>query len=57
MMVFCRRVLIALARADSGLIRTERALLAGAGVMGLLIVLFLLGVDILGWFGAEPAAE
>ena len=59
MTVFCRRamrVLIDLARAESGLIRVERALLAGTVIMVLLIVLFLLGVDILGWFGVEPPA-
>ncbi len=48
--------LLALVRAEDGLVRTERALLAGTAVMTLLIVLFLLGVDILGWFGVEPPA-
>ena len=50
--------LIDLARAESGLVRVERALLAGTAILALLMVLFLLGVDILGWFGvAPPAAE
>ena len=48
------RMLIDLVRKDDGLVRTERALLAGTFAMGLLIVLLLLGVDIAGWFGIEP---
>ena len=50
------RMLIDLVREEDGLVRTERALLAGTFVMGLLIVLLLLGVDIAGWFGVEPPA-
>ena len=50
------RILVDLVRQEDGLVRTERALLAGAFVMGLLIVLLLLGVDIAGWFGIEPPA-
>lgn len=47
--------LVGLVRTESGLVRTERALLAGTAIMVLLIALFLLGVDILGWFGVEPS--
>ena len=50
------RVLIYLGREESGLVRAERALLAGTAILFLCIVLFLLGVDILGWFGVEPPA-
>lgn len=50
------RMLVDLVRKEDGLVRTERALLAGTFVMGLLIVLLLLGVDIAGWFGIEPPA-
>ena len=50
------RVLIDLGREESGLVRAERALLAGTAILFLCIVLFLLGVDILGWFGVEPPA-
>ena len=49
------RTLIDLVRRQDGLVRTERALLAGAVAMGVLVVLLLLGVDIAGWFGIEPA--
>ena len=55
-MTMFMRVMIDLARAESGLVRAERALLAGAAILFLIMVLFLLGIDILGWFGVEPPA-
>ena len=50
------RVRAAFVRDDRGLMRTERALLAGALAMGLVAALLLLGVDIMAWFGVEPPA-
>ncbi len=51
------RALFALSRDDAGLMKTERALLAGVLVMALATALLLLGVDIMAWFGVEPPVE
>ena len=48
------RALLVPVRDDAGLMRTERALLAGALAMALAAALLLLGVDIMAWFGVEP---